>query len=181
MAGFTLIELMIVLVIAAVLITIGVPSFNEFIAGQRIRTAVSNAVADAAFARAEAIKESRPAIMERLTGATNTWKDGWRICVDLNRNGVCNAGEERKLTQPISGRLKVCANASDFDTRIVFRPDGRVVRASAPGTNDGLVFSDDMADGNAATDRIRTIVFGISGRPLVINQDGGANGGVLCP
>jgi type IV fimbrial biogenesis protein FimT len=177
--GFTLIELMIVIGIAAILVTVGVPSFTAFIASQRVRTAVSDTMADISFARAEAIKESRQAIMERLAGATGTWKDGWRICVDLNGDGDCDPGEDRKLTQPLAGRIKVCSTAADFNNRIIFRPDGRVVRPSAPGANDGLKVSDDAGDAATGNDYIRSIVIGISGRPVVLKQDG--TGGALCP
>ncbi len=179
--GFTLIELMITLGIVAIVVTVGAPSLSGYVASQRVRTAVSDLAADIAFARAEAIKESRLAIMERIAGGTGTWKDGWRICVDIDRSGNCSAAEDRKLTQPLGGRIRVCSTAGDFNTRIVFRPDGRVVRASAPGANDGLKISDDLSDGAAGNDYIRSIVIGISGRPLIIKQDGGSGGGTPCP
>jgi prepilin-type N-terminal cleavage/methylation domain-containing protein len=181
LSGFTLIELIVTVAIMGVVLTVGVPALSGFIASQRVRTAVSDTAADLAFARAEAIKESRQAIIERLAGATGTWKDGWRICVDLDRNGSCSNGEDRKVTQALGGRIKVCSTATEFDTRIVFRPDGRVVRASAPGANDGLKVSDDLSDSAASNDYIRSIVIGVSGRPLVIKQDGGSGGGTPCP
>jgi type IV fimbrial biogenesis protein FimT len=181
MAGFTLIELIIALAIMGVAMGIGVPMLSGYVASQRVRTAVSDLVADISFARAEAIKESRQAILERLAGATGTWKDGWRICVDLDRNGSCSNAENRKIQQALGGRIKVCSTAADFDTRIIFRPDGRVNRPSAPGANDGLKISDDLSDAAAGNDYIRSIVIGISGRPLVIKQDGGTGGGTACP
>ncbi|MCC6532968.1 MAG: GspH/FimT family pseudopilin [Burkholderiales bacterium] len=180
-AGFTLIELMITVAIVAVIITVGVPSLTEFVAMQRVRTAVSDTMADIAFARAEAIKESRPAIMERLAGATGTWKDGWRVCVDIDNSNTCTAAEDRKRTEAFGGRVRVCSTATDFDNRIIFRPDGRVSRPNAPGANDGLKVSDDLGDGVAGNDFIRSIVIGISGRPLVIKQDAHTSGGTLCP
>lgn len=186
--GFTLIELMIVLVIVAILITVGIPSLTEFVARQRMRTTVSDLVSDVAFARAEAIKESRQVIMERLPGGTtSTWKDGWRICADLNRNATCDAGEIRKTTEPVDGRLKVCSQTATFRDRIVFRPDGRLVLAAAPAANEGLTVSDDMGDSNAANDLIKTVSFGLAGRAVVVRQQdrgtGGVaiNGGVVCP
>jgi prepilin-type N-terminal cleavage/methylation domain-containing protein len=173
--GFTLIELMITLVIMVLAITIGVPSFNDFIASQRVRAAASDLMADMAYARAEAIKESRRAIMERLSGATGTWKDGWRICVDLDGDGVCGAGEVRKATTPVPGdpaRTIVCATTGDLLSAIVFRPDGRIVRASAPDVNDGVKIQIDVGgDGSATTDRIRLVFLGVSGRPGVEVQD----------
>jgi prepilin-type N-terminal cleavage/methylation domain-containing protein len=187
-AGFTLIELMIALVIVAILITVGIPSLTEFVASQRLRTLVADVTSDVAFARAEAIKESRQVIMERLAGgATNSWKDGWRICVDLNRDTVCDANEIRKMMQPVGGRIRVCSLTNTFRDRIVFRPDGRLVLAAGPAANEGITFSDDMGDGDATNDLIKTLSFGIAGRPLTVRQQdsgtGGVpiNGGALCP
>lgn len=180
--GFTLIELIMVVVILAILIGVGIPSLTAFVASQRVRTAVSDMMADVSFARAQAIQESRQVIMERLPGgATSTWKDGWRVCVDLNSNGACDANEVRKASEPLSGRMQVCSHTANFDARVVFRPDGRIVLAAAPGANDGVTFSDDLADADAANDLIRTIAFGVSGRPLLLRQDGQTNGGTPCP
>jgi type IV fimbrial biogenesis protein FimT len=176
--GFTLIELMVTLVIMALVITIGVPGLTDFIASQRVRTTASDLVADMSLARAEAIKESRQAIMERLAGATSTWKDGWRICVDLNGNGTCEAAEVRKATTPVPGRTAVCATTADLDDRIVFRPDGRVLRTLAPGANDGIRVSDDNGDTATGNDRIRLIFLGISGRARMEIQD---SVGTACP
>ncbi|MGH8639559.1 MAG: GspH/FimT family pseudopilin, partial [Burkholderiales bacterium] len=129
--GFTLIELMITLAILAIVITVGVPSLSDFVASQRVRTTASDIIADMAFARAEAIKESRIAIMAPINAAN--WKDGWRICVDLDGGGDCDVpGEVRKTATPVSGRTKVCATPN---APIVFRPDGRV---SNPNTTDGI-------------------------------------------
>lgn len=171
MRGFTLIEMMIALVILAIVITVGVPGLADFVAAQRVRTTASDIAADMAFARAEAIKESRPAIMERIVGTTNTWKDGWQICVDLDQNGACAAGEVRKRTAPVSGRSRVCASAADFNDRMVFRPDGRVNRTAVPGINDGLKVSDNLDDADSTNDRIRTVVIGLTGRASTAVQD----------
>ncbi|WP_291988386.1 GspH/FimT family protein, partial [Luteitalea sp.] len=151
----------------------------------------SDMMSDVSYARAEAIKESRQAIIERVAGATNSWKDGWRICVDLDRDGACDANEIRKLADPLPGpvvgRLRACSHTATFQDRIVFRPDGRLVLAAAPAANEGITFSDDMGDGDGTNDVIRTVSFGLAGRPLLIRQQdsgtGGVpvNGGVLCP
>lgn len=183
--GFTLVEMMITLVILGLLITIGIPSLSDFVASQKVRTTASDMIADMALARAEAIKESRSSLVERVSGATNTWKDGWRICVDLNSNGSCENNEIRKVTTTaVSGRSKMCSTSSDFDNRIVFRPDGRVVRASAPGANDGIKISDDNGDSATENDRIRLIFIGVSGRARMEVQDNDRDNptrGTACP
>jgi prepilin-type N-terminal cleavage/methylation domain-containing protein len=182
-AGFTLIELMITIVIVAIVITVGVPSFNDFIASQRERTAASDLASDMAFARAEAIKESRWVIIEPIGGA-GTWKDGWRIWVDLDNSRTRTATEDRKTSTGVSSRGKVCALGA-LDPRIVFRPDGRAFSAASglasaltPVTaTDGIRISDDLGDGVATNDRIRLVYIGVSGRASVEVQDGGT----ACP
>lgn len=182
--GFTLVELMITLVITVIAITVGVPSLTDFVAAQRVRTTASDLVADMALARAEAIKESRQAMLERLAGSTSTWKDGWRICVDINSNGTCDNAEVRKSTTTVPGRSKVCSTTNDFNDRVIFRPDGRVIRTVAPGANDGLRVSDDNGDSDTVNDRIRLIFIGISGRARIEVQDNdpaNPTRGTACP
>jgi len=181
--GFTLIELMITLVILAVLITVGVPSLTDFISTQRVRTTASDLISDMAFARAEAIKESRQVFFERVAGTTNTWKDGWRICVNLNgpADTACDNNEIRKVTTTVPGRTKVCALTADSNDRITFRPDGRV---SGSTVNAGLKVSDDNGDSATANDRIRAVFIGISGRANMEIQDNSPadpTRGTACP
>jgi len=55
MKGFTIIELMITLVVAAVLLSVGVPSFNQMIKSNRLESAAREFAASFDLARAEAI------------------------------------------------------------------------------------------------------------------------------
>ena len=170
--GFTLIELMTVLVIAAIVITIGLPDMREFVADQRVRTVTSDIMAEIAFARVKAIEHSRRVFSER-TGVS--WSQGWRIYVDLNNNGSYNAGEELKVFDGFPpGNMYVCSTVGDFAANVIFRPDGRVVRTSAAGANDGIFVVDLMADGVLANNKIRGVLFGVSGRATIVRMNGTA-------
>jgi len=164
--GFTMIELMIVMVIAAILITLAAPSFNSFVATQLVRSTASDIMSDFALARAQAIENSHRVYFER-TGTT--WTNGWRIYVDKNDNGAYDPGEEIKIFNGLTGNVRVCTNVGDFATDIIFRPDGRVVRTAVPSTNDGIYVIDDMGDTNLNNDKIRGILFGPSGRATVVD------------
>jgi type IV fimbrial biogenesis protein FimT len=54
--GFTMIELMFTLVVAATLLAIGIPNFRDFIRNSRLAGAANDLLADVALARTEAIK-----------------------------------------------------------------------------------------------------------------------------
>ena len=174
--GFTLIELMTVVAIAAILLTLGVPAMSEFVADQRVRTTASDIVAEIAFARAKAIENSRPVYIEK-TGAL--WSNGWRIYVDLDRSGDMGLGEELKRFDgfPPTGTMYLCIvtnGATDPTANLIFRPDGRLVRNAAQ-PNDGIYVVDTMGDtGSSARNKIRGLLFGLSGRVTTVKMNGEA-------
>lgn len=75
-AGFTLVELMVTVSIAAVLAAIAAPSFQQLIAGQRMRSASMDMVSDLVLARSEALK--RGATVEVMP-AVGGWVGGWTV------------------------------------------------------------------------------------------------------
>ncbi|MCW4150600.1 GspH/FimT family pseudopilin [Halomonas sp. 18H] len=62
--GFTLIELMIVLVIAALLMLLAAPAFSTFMARQQLAGDVNQMQSVLTFARSEAIKQRQPITVE---------------------------------------------------------------------------------------------------------------------
>lgn len=172
--GFTLIELMIVVTILGIFLTIGMPALSEFVADQRVRTVTSNIVAEIAFARAKSIESSRRVIMQQVGGG---WGSGWRIYADVNANGAYDVGvdTELKLFEGFApGNIYTCSTVPEFATQIIFRPDGRVVRTTAPTANDGIYVVDIMKDTALANNKIRAVMFGLSGRTTVVKKNGEA-------
>lgn len=74
--GFTLVELMVVVVIVAGLLGIGTPLFQNFILDQRLRATSSDLRVGLTLARSEAVKRNR--IVE-LEPYPDGWADGWTI------------------------------------------------------------------------------------------------------
>ena len=74
--GFTLIELMVVVAIAAILMGLALPSFKSFIEGQRVKAAASDFAMAAIYARSEAIKRNGEV---GVVAAATIWKDGWSV------------------------------------------------------------------------------------------------------
>ena len=82
--GFTTIELIMVMAIAAILIAIVVPSFKSAIQTASTTREINTFVGDLGFARAEAIKEGVPVtICASSDGATcsgsTSWQSGWIV------------------------------------------------------------------------------------------------------
>jgi type IV fimbrial biogenesis protein FimT len=57
--GFTLLELMVTIAVIAIIVTIGIPSFQALIDRNRLRGATENLFVDLNFARSESIKQNR--------------------------------------------------------------------------------------------------------------------------
>ena len=92
--GVTLVELLVTLVIAAILLTLAAPSFNEFIQRSNTSTAVDKFVESINLARSEAIKRGLQVVI-RKTGSH--WEDGWTIFSDNNRNGQLSTTDGDEL------------------------------------------------------------------------------------
>ena len=75
-AGFTLIELFIVVAVAAVLTTVAVPSFEDFMVNQRLKRVSQTLMLDVIYARSEAIKLNTPVYVYPRDA---DWNSGWLI------------------------------------------------------------------------------------------------------
>jgi type IV fimbrial biogenesis protein FimT len=111
MRGFTLMELMVTITIAAILAGLAVPSFRELIANNRLKSHTSALHTTLLQARSEAIKRNgRVVLCKSADGATCTtaggWQQGWILFADTNDNAAVDAGET--LIQ------KVAALTGDF-------------------------------------------------------------------
>jgi type IV fimbrial biogenesis protein FimT len=83
--GFTLMELLMTIAIAAIVATIGIPSFQYVTNSNRVAGEVNGLLADLQFARAEAIKEGQPVTVCMSKGGVtcdttgNAWNSGWIV------------------------------------------------------------------------------------------------------
>lgn len=112
LGGFTLIELMVVVALAAIMASLAAPSFRSFVSGQRIKTAASDFVMAAIFARSEAIKRNADVTITPVTSSATGWKDGWTVAAGTTQlsqqqayNGVTFSGPASAITYNSTGRL----------------------------------------------------------------------------
>ena len=120
LSGFTLVELLITIVIAGILASLAVPSFREFIAGQRIRTASFDIMATLVLARSEAIKRNANVT---VTPAGGVWTNGWSVAAGATLNQqsalpgltITCTGDCNPITYAGNGRLPAGAAAPSFE------------------------------------------------------------------
>lgn len=74
--GFTLVELMVVLVVFGIVVFVGVPQFNSFIANQQAKTAAQQLYSSLTYARSEAIRSNGVAAVEP---SEDGWEQGWVV------------------------------------------------------------------------------------------------------
>lgn len=85
LSGFSLVELMVVISILAILAGIGVPSFNEMIASQKVKAAASALYDSLLLARSEAIKRNGTVT---ISINSSDLANGWRVLLADGTNSV---------------------------------------------------------------------------------------------
>jgi len=131
-AGFTLVELVVILAMLVILTGFAAPSFNRLLASQRVVGEVNRFVGTLHQGRSEAILRNQRIVIcqqqdDRCT-PNGGWQHGWFSFVDSNRNGVFDVSEPR-LRQQTSLNPAITVT-SGRRSRVVFQPDG-----VTPGTN----------------------------------------------
>ncbi|RYF31255.1 MAG: prepilin-type N-terminal cleavage/methylation domain-containing protein [Comamonadaceae bacterium] len=124
--GFTLLELMVTVSIAAILLALALPSFQSSMRSNRVATATNELLASLALARSEAVRNTRGAgLCTSADGAScgGGWNSGWLVWADTNGDGLVDAGE----TVIRYSQGKASTTITGAATSIAFTPRGRVV------------------------------------------------------
>ena len=90
--GFTLVELMMTLAIAAILLTSGVPSFTTMIKNNRIAVVTNEALGAFSYARTEAFKRGNNVHVAEV-GANSSWV----VWIDADNDDNWDQGEELRI------------------------------------------------------------------------------------
>lgn len=160
--GFTLVEAMVTLAVAAILLAWAVPSMQSFISRNQMSTEVNNFMASLYFARSEAVKRLQnvklcPANASYTECTGTQWHSGWILFVDLDNDDKVTNGTDVVIQQnPPIPQLEITSGRSE----VVFTPTG-----STAGTNDTFTFCDSSAITNT-----RKVILSLAGRVYVEPQ-----------
>jgi type IV fimbrial biogenesis protein FimT len=127
MRGFTIMEVLVVVMIMGVLLTLAAPSFVTFTASQKMKTASFDLYAALIFARSEAIKRRANVTVAQKSG---DWKNGWTVTTP-NLDPL-TSGTTPTLTLRDQDELKGINSAGV--TSVVYRLDGRLTGVTGPVT-----------------------------------------------
>lgn len=182
--GFTLIELIVTLVIAAILLALAAPNMRTFVSDQRLSTQTNELVADLNFARSEAVTRSvRITVCKSndvTTCDTNTgtaWTMGRIIFVDADGNG------QRATTEELLRVRESLAAAAETGNRILGDASaGQPIRVSylGNGSVDEITAENQFRvcdDRGAAFGR--AVVVSVSGRVRTAERGLDRNGAAL--
>jgi len=145
--GFTAVELMITLSIAAIMLAAGIPSFQAFIHQQQMKAAVAGLQNDLMVGRSEAVRLNTRVVtcpgnpVDGCTGG-NEWSDGWIVFADENTDRQHQQSENIVRRGHDIKNLLIRSSAGRTDVR--FFPDG-----SAPGSNGSITFCGPGGPGQA--------------------------------
>jgi type IV fimbrial biogenesis protein FimT len=165
--GFTLIELMTVVVLIAVLLSLAAPSFTSFRQNSEVRTVANDFLSAINLAKSEAIRSGSTTYI--TPNSDDDWTKGWKIYIDRDFTDSYNSTTDTLIisSQPLPSSVSVqnTATAAFWDSSksnryVSFSGNGYPRRSGGAGFNGGqVVFKNDGAS--------RTVVLSVTGRARV--------------
>lgn len=177
-----MIELIVTMVVAAIVLTLGVPSFRELINNNRLTSGANEFVTALNLARSEAIKRSvRVTVCKSADGTTCTtgggYQQGWIVFVDPNGNATVDAGEPViRAYGALSGGLTLLGG-TDVANSISY------VAAGVAQRTGGIPLSANPADTTLTlcktgyTTSARQLVLSVGGRVQVAKKEPASSAG----
>jgi prepilin-type N-terminal cleavage/methylation domain-containing protein len=145
MRGFTLIELIVVMAVAAILLGIAMPSFRSFVQNSRLATQANSLVYSLNLARSEAIKldtqvevcASSDGLTCNVGGTPPGFAAGWIVCYPVVANACAAVGATPLTVLQVSPALGPTGNPNTVTEQV--NNSTFVVYQSNGQTNQGAV------------------------------------------
>jgi type IV fimbrial biogenesis protein FimT len=167
-SGTTLLELMVVLAVAAILLMIGVPSLASLASTSRLAGATNEMIASLYLARGEAIKRNGRAVVCPSASGTSCagsggWQQGWIVFHDANNNAALDLGEAVILVRhQLPAGLGLTGN-DHVSNYISYSPTGAAKMISGAFQAGTLTLCQE-----SAPEMARQIKISVTGRPRVM-------------
>jgi type IV fimbrial biogenesis protein FimT len=170
--GFTLVELMITVAVAAILAAIAWPSFRDFLHRNAVTAQSNQVLASLQYARNEAVSRRYPTAVCASTAGTScdggsTFDDGWMVWRDSSLGGTPSYGsgdELLRVTQAQSG-VSIRSFGGTSTGLIAFDQRGTVV--GARGSTNIVICAM-----STSSDAIGTSTSEVSGKYVRIDSSG---------
>lgn len=120
--GFTLVELMVTLVIAAILATLAIASFKTSIDKKGQESSIDKFIARMNLARTESIKRGMAVSLN--TTVTNRWDEKFYIYIDANTDSQYNDGETIIRTVQADEFSSATITTNNDTSNFFFKPNG---------------------------------------------------------
>ena len=129
--GFTLLELMITVAIIAILLAIGIPSFQSAIASSQLTNQTNRIVGALQQARIEAIKRNAHVVTCTSTNGTacngTSWASGWLTFQDADKDGALDTGETILAVGQASPSTTTSIGNTNVASKLRYGADGQLV------------------------------------------------------
>jgi type IV fimbrial biogenesis protein FimT len=172
--GFTIIELMITVLIAAILFALALPNFTQFLRRMQVSQDKNDLIADINFAKAEAIKRGY-AVGIYTAGGSTDWSNGWTVWADSNGDQTLTAADTqlRQHDALPNGYKLLSSQPAGSTLPLMFNAQGAVQLPLA-----ATVYFVACNPNHVAADA-RTVQIAPSGAIIGVNGTGAS--GVICP
>ena len=123
--GFTLIELIVTLAMAAIVLSVGVPTFRGTVANNAMIADANRFVTSVNLARSSAVRFQRNATICASANwnaatpsctTTTDWSNGWIVFVDKDRDGTVDADEVVAVNEPLNDRASFASGSQSSFT-----------------------------------------------------------------
>ena len=138
--GFTLIELMVVVAVAAILLAVAVPNFTSMLVSTRLGSQTNDLIADLRLARSEAATRGAWVVVCPSTNGTacsstaGDWAKGRVVFVDSDRSGTLGTSET--VLRSVNSLTGATMALSGFtNTTITFSPYGGLLQGGVPAAS----------------------------------------------
>lgn len=142
-AGFSLLELLIVISLLSILMGIAAPALSSFIKNDRLVAQINTLAGHLAHARSAAVTRHQSTILcasdDQATCSSNDWADGWIVFVDVNNDADLTVADE--ILSQYEGLPGNVTLSSSMGSKVIY--DGR---GFATNTFGSFALCDDRGD-----------------------------------